>query len=80
MLHHGRAGVRHAGSLYGRTFRWALRPVREVEAETHHLHEVERVGASGETPFIAILGVFLFLLPIFAFMLGLAIAASYIAG
>ena len=61
-------------------FRWVLRPIRKVEAEAHHLHEVEIVGDSGETPFIAILGVVLFLLPIFAFMLGLAIAASYIAG
>ena len=61
-------------------FRWALRPIRKVEAEAHHLHEIETVGDSGETPFIAILGVILFLLPIFALMLGLAIAASYIAG
>jgi hypothetical protein len=78
MLRHGRATVRHAGSLYGTMFRWALRPIRKVEAEAHHIHEVERAGDSGETPFIAILGVFLFLLPIFGLMLGLAIAASYI--
>jgi hypothetical protein len=75
-----RAGIRHAGSLYGRTFRWLLRPIHKVEAEAHHLHELEQRGASGETPFIAILGVFLFLLPIFALMLGLALLAVFLAG
>jgi hypothetical protein len=80
MLHHGRAGARHAGGLYRRLFRWALRPVRKIEAEAHHLHEVERTGESGETPYIAILGVFLFLVPIFGFMIGLAALGVYIAG
>jgi hypothetical protein len=61
-------------------FRWALRPVRKIEAEAHHLREVEQVGESGETPFVAMLGVFFFLLPIFALILGLAFAAYYIAG
>ena len=60
-------------------FRWLRHPIGTVEAEAHHLHEVEERGESGETPFIAILGVFLFLLPIFAVMLGLAIAAGHIA-
>jgi hypothetical protein len=80
MLEHGRASARHAGSLYRRAFRRALRPIRKLEAEAHHLHEVERVGDSGETPFVAILGVFLFLVPIFAFMVGLAFAAYYLTG
>ena len=80
MLHHGRAGARHAGSLYREIFRWAMRPVRAVEGEARHLHEVERVGAAGDTPFIAILGVFLFLVPVFLFMLGVAVLAIYIAG
>jgi hypothetical protein len=80
MRRHARAGVRHAGSLYGRTFRWLLRPVRKIEVEAHHLHEVERVGDTPQTPLVAMLGVFLFLLPIFLVMLGLAIAAARIAG
>jgi hypothetical protein len=75
MLRHGPAALRHAGSLYGRTSRWALRPIRKVEAEAHHIHEIEQVGERGETPFIAIFGVVLFLLPIFAFMVGLSFAA-----
>ncbi len=71
---------RHAVGLYRRLLASAARPVHAVEAEVHHLHEVEREGQSGETPFIAILGVFLFLLPIFGIMLGLAVAAAYLVG
>jgi VIT1/CCC1 family predicted Fe2+/Mn2+ transporter len=52
--------------------------MRKVESEVHHLHEVEEAGESGETPFVVILGVFLFLVPIFALMLGLAFAAYYL--
>jgi hypothetical protein len=72
--------VRYARNLYGRIFRWALRPVRKAEAEVHHLHEIEQEGESGETPFVAILGLILFLLPIFAAMLGLALLAAHLAG
>ena len=75
-----RAGVRHAGSLYGRTFRWLGKPVRKAEAEAEHLHEIEQAGESPETPLVAFLGVFLFLLPIFLIMLGLALLAGHIAG
>jgi hypothetical protein len=78
MLHHGRAGVRHAGTLYGRVFRAALRPIRKVESEADHLREVERTGYAGATPYIAALGVFFFLLPIFIFILGVASAAYYL--
>ncbi len=60
-------------------FRWVRRPVEAIEAEAHHLHEVEQAGESGEAPFIAILGVFLFLLPIAAFMMIVAFSAYYIA-
>ena len=74
------AGVRHAGSLYGRTFRWLGKPVRKAEAEAEHLHEIEQAGESPETPLVAFLGVFLFLLPIFLIMLGLALLAGHIAG
>ena len=80
MLHHGRAGARHAGTLYRRAFDWVLRPVRKVQAEAHHLREVEQAGEAAETPFVVILGVVLFVLPIFLIMLGLAFAAYYIAG
>jgi len=72
--------MRHAGGLYGRLFGWALRPVHKVEAEAHHLHEIEQVGAAGETPYIAILGVFLFLVPVFLLMIGLVALGIYIAG
>jgi hypothetical protein len=72
----GARAARHAGSLYQRAFR---RPVQKAEQEVHHLHEVEQAGESGETPFIAIAGVFLFLLPIFLVMVGLALAAYYLS-
>jgi hypothetical protein len=71
---------RHAVGLYRRLLDAALRPVHAVEADAHHLHEIERVGQSGETPYIAILGVFLFLVPIFCIMLGLALLAVYLVG
>jgi hypothetical protein len=80
MLNHGRASVRRAGDLYGRMFRWLLRPFRRAEAEAHHLVEVERSGESGETPFIAMLGLILFLLPIFLLILGLALLAAHLFG
>ena len=70
----GARAARHAGSLYRRAFR---RPIQKLEQEAHHLHEVEQLGESGETPFIAIAGVILFLLPIFLVMAGLAFAAYY---
>ena len=71
---------KYAGSLYRRVFRWILRPVRRVEGEAHHLHQVEQAGESGETPFIAILGLVLFLVPVFAVMLGLALLFAYLVG
>jgi hypothetical protein len=71
--------ARHAGTLYRKALAWVLRPVRAVEAEAHHLHEVEREGESGETPLIAILGVVIFLLPIVLIVLGLTFAAYYLA-
>jgi hypothetical protein len=39
----------------------------------------ERSGDSGETPFVAILGIILFLLPIVAVSLGVSFAAYYLA-
>ena len=71
--------TKHAGGLYRKTFDAVLRPVRKIESEAEHLREIEEVGESGETPFIAIVGVVLFLLPIFALMLGLAFGAYFLA-
>jgi nitrogen fixation/metabolism regulation signal transduction histidine kinase len=73
--------MKHAGGLYRKTFDAVVRrPVQKIEAEAEHLVEVERIGDSPETPFIAILGVVLFLLPILTIMLGLAFAAYFLSG
>lgn len=71
--------ARHAGTRYKRLLRRAAGSVRKLEAEPHHLHEIEREGEAGATPFIAIGGLILFLLPIFLLMLGLAFTAYYLA-
>jgi hypothetical protein len=75
----GRDAMRHAGTIYGRTFRWLRRSRRRIEAEAEHLREVEQSGESGETPFVAILGIILFLIPIVAIVLGASFAAYYLA-
>jgi hypothetical protein len=75
----GRDAATHAGTLYRKTFAVLRIPVRKIEAEAEHLREVEQTGESGETPFIAILGLILFLFPIFLLMAGLAFAAYYLA-
>ena len=64
---------------YRRAFRRTVRhPIGEVEAEAHHLREVEAAGESGATPLIAILGLLLFLAPVAALLIGLGFAAYYI--
>jgi hypothetical protein len=75
----GAHAARHAGSLYARVFRWIRRPIKTIEDEAHHLHEIEQAGESGETPYIALLGVFLFLLPLAAFLMIIAFSAYYLA-
>jgi len=75
----GADAVRHAGTHYRKLFAWARNPVRGAESEVHHLHEVERKGESGETPYIAMLGLAIFLGSAFLLMLGLALAAYYLA-
>jgi hypothetical protein len=70
---------RHAGELYRRALRQGAKPIEKVEEEAHHLHDIEQRGESGATPFIAFGGLILFLLPIFLVMLGLALAAYYLA-
>jgi hypothetical protein len=74
----GRA-AKHAAALYGRALHAALTPIRSAEAEVHHLHALEHDGEAAETPFIAMLGLIFFFLPIFLTMVGLAFAAYYLA-
>jgi hypothetical protein len=68
----------HAAHRYRRLFARLRHPVKGVEHEAQHLRQVEAEGSAGETPFIAILGVILFLGPIFLVMLGLALLAYYV--
>jgi hypothetical protein len=75
----GRYAATHAGSLYRKVFGVVRRPVQGIEAEAEHLHEVERKGESETTPFIAIVGIILFLVPIFLVILGVSLAAYYLA-
>jgi hypothetical protein len=72
----GKQAMQHAGGRFRRLLR---RPIEAVEAEAHHLHEIEQAGEVPQTPFIALLGLVLFLLPIFLVIVGLAFAAYYIA-
>ena len=74
-----RSAVRHAGEIYRKVLPRLRHPVREIEAEVEHLHELEHEGASEATPLIAILGIVLFLLPIVTVILGLAFAAYFLA-
>jgi len=60
-------------------FDWARGPVRSIEGEARHIHEIETSGQSAETPYIAMLGLFFFLGSIFLVLLGVALAAYYIA-
>ena len=69
----GRAGG-HYRRVLGRHH-----PVLAIEAEAHHLHEIEERGESGATPLITLLGVAMFLLPILALMMGIAFAAYYLS-
>jgi hypothetical protein len=75
----GRDAARHAGTLYRKAFGFLRRPVQEIEAGAEHLLEVEREGESETTPFIAIVGIVLFLTPIVLLVLGLSFAAYYLA-
>jgi hypothetical protein len=67
-------------SRFGPGARSAARLLGRAPAEARHLHAVEQEGESGETPFLMLLGVSLFLmLPVSLVMLGLALAAYYLA-
>ena len=74
-----KGAARQAGGRYKRMVGWVAQPVRGVQKEAHDLHEVERTGESAETPFIAMLGLVLFLGSVFLVMVGLAFAAYYLA-
>ena len=54
--------------------------IHAVKEEAHHLHEIEAEGKEGATPFIAILEVALFLLPIVLLVGGLTFVAYYLIG
>ena len=79
MASQAREMARHARRRYRRLLRQAERPVEKAEAELHHLHEVEQLGEAGATPFIALGGLILFLLPIVLVSIGIAFAVYYLA-
>ncbi len=54
-------------------------PVRAIDHEAQHLHEVEHVGESEWTPWIAILGLVLFFALVIALMTALTFAVSSLA-
>jgi hypothetical protein len=66
--------------MYAKAFGRLRRPIRRVEAGVHELREVEERGESGETPFIAILGLVFFLVPIGVLMGLLAFGAAWLFG
>lgn len=68
----------HARGRYAKAFGRLKHPVTAVEAEAHHLHEVESAGESGETPYIAILGLFLFIAPIFIAFVAIVLAVYFL--
>jgi hypothetical protein len=71
--------LRQAGGRYRSLGRAVARPFRAAEHEVEHLHDVERAGESGETPFIAVAGLIVFLGSIFLVIFGLASLAYWLA-
>ena len=55
------------------------RPIQEIGRRARHLHEIERLGESAETPLIAILGLVLFFACAFVIMTLLSFGAYYLA-
>ena len=72
--------AKYAGGMYGTAGRRLRHPVRSVEDEANHLHRVELEGESGETPFIAMLGLIFFLVPIGIVRGLLAFGAAWLFG
>ena len=54
------------------------RPLRSATQEVAHLHEIERVGESDSTPWIAIAGLILFLAAIGLLVFGIVEGASHL--
>jgi hypothetical protein len=75
----GRDAAAHAGKRFRKLFAWLRHPLTRTEVEADHLREVERAGESGETPYIVMLGLLFFLVPLFLLLVGLAFAAYYLA-
>ncbi|MFL6030385.1 MAG: hypothetical protein ACJ74D_10175 [Gaiellaceae bacterium] len=74
-----RVSRRLAGRTRGSAWFDPPRRFRTIEREAHHLHEVERVGESEWTPWIAILGLVLFFVPVLVLMTALTFAAAHLA-
>ena len=74
-----RVSRRLPGGIRGQALLDLGRPVHAIEREAHHLHEVEQVGESEWTPWIAILGLVLFFVPVIVLMTALTFAASCLA-
>ena len=75
----GRDAAAHAGNRFRKLFAWLRHPLSRIEVEADHLREVERAGESGETPYIVMLGLLFFLVPLFLLLVGLAFAGYYLA-
>jgi hypothetical protein len=53
-------------------------PIRALEREVGHLHELEREGDSAETPLLAMLGLASFLLPLAGLMMLVAFGVAWL--
>jgi hypothetical protein len=62
----------------GRTAR-PTATLRTIERQAHHLHEVEQAGESEYTPWIAVVGLVLFLVSVFVLMTAIAFTAAHFA-
>jgi hypothetical protein len=56
------------------------RPVHAIEREARHLHELEQVGESEWTPWLALLGLALFFALVIALMTTLTVGVAQLAG
>jgi hypothetical protein len=55
------------------------RPLSAIERDARHLHEVEQIGESEWTPWIAILGLALFFALVIAVMTTLTVTVAHLA-
>jgi hypothetical protein len=54
------------------------RPIRALAGEVRHFHQLERAGESAWTPWVAIAGLFLFLLSIELLVFGIVEGVSHL--